>query len=153
MPQSNWRRCKKCYGLFFAGNPGSVGPGGGQQDFTGTPFNFNIDFAGDPRGGQPNWQWCQKWQGLFYGGIGGQIAAWGPSTATCPAGGGHSYAGSAGYRLHFEPTGGGGGGTWGNKCQGLFFAGAVGLTSGTRPAGGGTDYSGSGNDGLATIEP
>jgi hypothetical protein len=134
MPQSNWRRCKKCYGLFFAGNPGSVCPAGGQHDFTGTPFNFNIDFAGDPTGGQPNWQWCHKCQGLFYAGIGGQIAAW---------------VRRRGHALLVEyivtpgaPV---------TACTLSRQAGTVDLTSGTCPAGGGHNYGGSGNYGLATI--
>jgi hypothetical protein len=151
MPQSNWRQCHKCYSLFYGGLGGSVCPAGGQHDYTGTPHNFSIDFVGDQTGGQVNWQWCRKCQGLFYAGASGQLQAWGPSTGTCPAGGGHRYDGSAGYRLHFEPTGGESGWTYCNKCQGLFFAGTPDLTSGTCPAGGGHNYSGSGNYGLTTV--
>ena len=34
--QHDWRWCKKCQGIYFAGNPGSVCPAGGSHVKTGS---------------------------------------------------------------------------------------------------------------------
>jgi hypothetical protein len=88
--QPNWRRCRKCASLVFAG---STGPGacsaGGTHDHTGS---HNYHLAADVPGGQRKWRWCNKCQGLAFGG--GRL---GPGS--CAAGGVHNHAGSGDYAL------------------------------------------------------
>jgi len=136
MSQDNWRWCNKCQGLFFAGNPTSVCPAGGQHNPPATSGSADYildDNVGTPR--QANWRWCNKCQGLFFAGN--------PTTGACPARGGHDFSGSADYDLNMgaitgtqQPSW-----RWCNKCQGLFYGGNP--TTGNCPAGGGHTYSGS----------
>ena len=93
---------------------------------------------------QPNWAWCNKCQGLFYD----------PTVASslCPAGGTHTPAVQSQSGNYSLPHGVPADGTrqsdwrWCNKCQGLFFRGAV---AASRCPAGGThapaSQSGSGN--------
>jgi hypothetical protein len=146
MPQSGWRHCGKCQGLFFGGNRTSVCPARGAHtiatDIT-PPKNFTLWLKDDDPGYQGNWQWCNKCQGLFFGGepsgYWSGLAGWFPSTGVCPAGGSHAYEGSGGYVLgpdldQFRSFSAGW--AWCNKCQGLFRYQNT-LNSGTCPAGGG----------------
>ncbi len=136
--QDNWRMCKKCQGMFFAGNPGSKCPAGGSHDATSSG-NYDIpqgmpNWASVP--GQSNWRWCKKCQGMFFGGN--------ATDGVCPAGGTHNHTGSGDYKLIFNAWGSPAQSNWRmcKKCQGLFFAG----NSGSKcPAGGSHDSSGSGD--------
>jgi len=49
---------------------------------------------------QNNWRWCSKCQGHFFAGN--------PTSGACPAGGGHTFAGSGNYTLQFASEGTGG---------------------------------------------
>lgn len=137
MPQSNWRHCRKCQGLFFAGlaTTGAC-PAGGGHDYSQTPIpNYTLQDNSLGTPGQSNWRWCNKCQGLFFAGN--------FTTGTCPAGGGHDYTGSLNYTLNnFSLLGGDNNWRWCAKCQGLFTIAFV-LVS-PCPAGGTHDASGSG---------
>ena len=131
--QANWRWCRKCDGMFFGGNPGSVCPAGGSHDASASG-NYSLVHNTPSARGQANWRWCSKCQGLFFGGNSG---------SRCPAGGAHTAAGSGNYTLtqnarlilqdHWR---------WCRNCQGLFFGGNAGSDC---PAGGPHDSTGSGN--------
>ena len=47
--QLDWRRCNKCLGLFFGGNPGSKCPAGGEHSKTGD-YGFDAITI----------QWCSR---------------------------------------------------------------------------------------------
>ncbi len=132
--QQNWRWCKKCQGLFFAGNPGSVCPAGGTHVKTGSG-NYDLvqNWASAP--GQDGWRWCKKCQGLFFAGNPG---------SKCPAGGGHVMSGSGNYKLIFNAWGSPAQRDWRwcKKCQGIYFAGNPGSVC---PAGGSHVKTGSGD--------
>ncbi len=105
--QIDWQYCKKCEGLFFAGNNQSVCPAGGSHDDSASGGYVLSDLGG----GQPGWSWCGQCQGLFFTGN---------NSGVCPA---HSDAGSLNYAV---PTSGTGqlGWKYCDKCQGLFFNGS-----------------------------
>jgi hypothetical protein len=90
--QPNWRRCRKCASLVFAG---SVSPGacsaGGTHDHTGS---HDYHLANDVPGGQRAWQRCDKCQGLAFGGAR-------PGPGFCPAGGVHKHSGGDYLLAHF----------------------------------------------------
>lgn len=132
--QYNWRWCRKCQGVAFAGNAGSVCPAGGTHDHAGSG---NYALAHNTPGPivQANWRWCRKCQGLAFGGNPG---------SRCPVGGAHDHTGSGNYTLLHNVPGRAGQADWRwcRKCQGLAFGG----NSGSRcPAGGAHDHAGSGN--------
>jgi hypothetical protein len=98
--QSNWRWCKKCQGLAYAGGspagaqPHKNCPAGGVHDHLGS-MGYAIAMNDTSFPGQNNWRWCKKCQGLAYAG--------GSSPGACPAGGVHDHSGSADYTLaNFE---------------------------------------------------
>jgi hypothetical protein len=125
MAQINWQWCKKCEGLFFAGNSLGVCPAGGNHDDSGSG-GYALSDSG---AGQSDWKWCNQCQGLFF--VGNDLGV-------CPT---HSDTASGKYVL---PQSGGGqsGWKWCGKCQGLFFAvGGVGVCA----AGGAHDDSKSGS--------
>ena len=131
--QSNWRWCRKCQGMFFGGNPGSVCPAGGAHDQTASG-NYSLVQNTSAAHGQANWRWCNKCQGLFFGGNPG---------SRCPAGGAHVQVGSGIYRLvQNVPLVLQDRWRWCRTCQGLFFGGNAGSDC---PAGGPHDSTGSGN--------
>jgi Peptidase family C25 len=86
--QSDWKWCRRCQGLFYAGNgldktlcpawkphtPGSSRHHDpkGSGDYT---LNFRRARSADRAAGQPGWRWCSQCQGLFF-------AAGGPGV--CP---------------------------------------------------------------------
>lgn len=115
--QNNWRWCKKCQGLFFAGHAtqGKC-PAGGAHVKTGSG-NYHLiqNTAGAP--GQANWRWCSKCEGLHFAGN--------PTVGTCPAGGKHIKTASGNYQLVHNLSDVPGQSNWRlcNKCQGLYFAG------------------------------
>jgi rubrerythrin len=86
--QANWRWCRKCQGLAFAGNPSpGACPAGGQHDHSGSGnYHLPKDYGGLLLqllhiSSQENWRWCNKCQGLAFAGN--------PSPGACPAGGQH----------------------------------------------------------------
>jgi hypothetical protein len=136
--QSNWRWCRKCQGLFFAGNPGSRCPAdSGSHDQTGSGNNYSLRHNLPPIAGlQSDWRWCNKCKGLFFGGNSG---------SHCPAGGPHDKAGSGNYSLCHgieEDSHSQAGWRWCGKCQGLFFGGNPGSRC---PVNGAHDPTGSGS--------
>ena len=115
--QNNWRWCKNCQGLSYAGNP-SMGPcpAGGDHDHTDSAnytlaMNDPIFSAQTDR--QNNWCWCKNCQGLSYAGN--------PSMGPCPAGGDHDHTDSANYTLAMNDPifSGQNNWCWCKNCQGL----------------------------------
>jgi hypothetical protein len=97
--QSNWRWCRKCQGLMYAGTiPGIPHfgrcPAGGRHDPAGSgDYILAHDMPNAP--GQPDWRWCNKCQGLFFTGHIPGV----PDSGRCPAGGSHDPTGSGAYTL------------------------------------------------------
>jgi hypothetical protein len=91
--QGNWRWCKKCQWLTFAGNS-SLGscPAGGDHNHTGSADYILLCNTAFGSNQQPNWRWCNKCQGLTFAGN--------PSLGPCPAGGDHNHTGSSDYILY-----------------------------------------------------
>lgn len=136
MTQSDWRWCKKCQGLFFAGGQGmGVCKAGGHHDMSGSR-NYRLIHNQPTAAGQSDWRWCKKCQGLFFAG--------GKNMGRCPDGGNHDMSYSGNFTLiNDEPTAvGQSNWRWCKNCQGLFFAGH---NKGICPAGGGHDMSDSGD--------
>jgi hypothetical protein len=130
--QSNWRWCKKCQGLFFAGGAThGLCPSGGTHSTVGSG-NYKLSLGG---GGQAGWRWCSKCQGLYFCGTG--------SAGVCPAGGPHNGGSSGHYVLLQNNLSGQKDWRWCNKCQGLFFAGTSAGVCPAKP--GGHDKAQSGN--------
>ncbi len=125
--QGNWQYCKKCEGLFFAGNNPGVCPAGGTHDDSLSGGYLLSQSAP----GQSGWTFCQQCQGLFYAGA---------SPSVCPV---HTTSGAP----YFVPTAQDANadlqGEWlrCKKCEGLFFSPNG---TGSCAAGGGHDGSGSG---------
>lgn len=118
LPQRNWRSCRRCQSLFFAGNPTSGAcPLGGGHDRTGS-FNYLMPTydAPLPPQVQDGWRWCWRCQGMFFG----------PFVGRCPLGGGHQAVGSSNYAMYVHdgrsPRMQVGWRSCG-PCQSLFFAG------------------------------
>ncbi len=132
--QYGWRWCKKCQGLFFAGNSRGDCPAGGSHNLHGSA-SYGLVHNQAAAAGQHNWRWCKKCQGLFFAGN---------SQGVCPAGGSHDKSGSGDYALidNVAEVEGQHNWRWCKKCQGLFFAGG---SQGVCPAGGSHDKSGSGD--------
>jgi hypothetical protein len=93
--QRGWRFCRKCLGLWFAYN-GT----GGRCPANSSSAGHTLEGSGDyglAQGGnvgvneQVGWFWCSRCQGLWYG--------LNNTTGVCPAGGGHTNAGSGSYHL------------------------------------------------------
>jgi hypothetical protein len=142
MPQSEWRWCNKCQGLFFGGHQTSgCCPAGGGHNWEGSR-NYTLNYASEIGTGQSDWRFCHKCEGLFFGLGGG---------TQCPAGGGHDLTGSADYRLQRFPTAGQRGWRFCNRCYGLFYAGF--RTSGwcPRPGAGGHNFGGSDEYSLSMV--
>jgi hypothetical protein len=133
--QANWRWCRKCQGLAFAGSPSpGACPAGGLHDHQGSgDYTLIIGVPGAP--GQHNWRWCRKCQGLAFAGS--------SSPGACPAGGLHDHQDSSDYTLVTNGPGASGQNNWRwcRKCQGLAFAGSP--SPGACPAGGLHDHQGS----------
>ncbi len=79
--QDNWRHCGKCRSLFFATNPGSACPAGGEHAFGGGG-NYTLSVVGgvDPPG-QKDWRYCRKCHALFFTKSGNSRCPKGPGTA------------------------------------------------------------------------
>ena len=116
MVQTDWRRCSKCYMLFFNGAiPPTRCPAGGAHNGQFSQ-NYGVPF-GALGFWQPGWRWCKKCGVLFFG-----LNA---SKGVCPAGGAHDPSSSGDYTLgnnlnapvsldwrYWR---------WCSKCQGLFY--------------------------------
>jgi len=125
--QSGWRWCRKCQGLFFAGNPSQgVCPADAAAHDASQSGKYDVIFgetvAATPAGPgtfadfgqQGDWRWCSKCQGLFFAGH--------ATHGTCPADHmQHTSAGSGHYAV--KRGGPQQGWSWCHKCEGLFFAG------------------------------
>jgi hypothetical protein len=135
--QTGWRWCRKCEGLFFAGNPSQgvcaadIGPHDPNESGA-----YVIDLSDSAVVGQNLWRWCSTCQGLFFVG--------GGTLGRCPAGGSHTSDGSGDYILHQQPTGLStqAGWRWCRDCQGMYFGGGSG---GVCPAGAQHSAEGSGD--------
>jgi hypothetical protein len=98
--QYNWRWCRKCQGLAFAGNGGGgVCPAGGKHVHIGS-WNYNLQQDSPSAVGQCNWRWCQKCQGLAFAGSPADPAY----PKTCPAGGKHDHTISSNYCLFHDSS-------------------------------------------------
>ena len=134
--QDGWRWCRKCQGLWFAGNRtrGACPSGGGHQQ-TGSG-NYRLLNNSPGSGGQRDWRWCRKCQGLWFSGN--------QTDGICPAGGAQTRVGSGDYTLTTDS--GQRDWRWCRKCQGLWFAGN--RSDGICPGGGAHSQAGSGDSGL-----
>jgi hypothetical protein len=131
--QQDWRWCRKCLGMAYAGGAPGPCPAGGTHDHTASGnYGFPINAPWVP--GQRNWRWCRKCMGMTFGGA---------APAPCIAGGTHDLSASGEYTALRN---GQANWRWCSKCQCLAYgAGAP----GSCPAGGTHDHGGSGNYWLA----
>jgi hypothetical protein len=135
--QQDWRWCRKCLGMAFAGNGAGSCPAGGTHDHSASgDYGFFHNTPSAP--GQRNWRWCRKCAGMTLGG----------ASAPCPAGGSHDLTASGEYTVLRN---GQAGWRWCRKCQGLAFGGNP--APGACPAGGSHDQVGSGDYWLAAAPP
>lgn len=143
--QINWRWCRKCQGIWYAGWPHewaarlatSNCPVGGFHTYRGSGNYALIIGTPNVDGRQDGWRWCRKCQGLFYG------RNHPNQTGVCPQGGGHDSTRSGLYSLVHNTPNHPGQKDWRfcHKCEGLFFSRSV---QGVCPAGGNHDASRSG---------
>jgi hypothetical protein len=117
--QAGWRWCRKCQGMFFAGNPSKgVCPADSQPHDSSQSGRYAAIFGDNAPGRQGGWRWCRKCQGMFFAGN--------PSKGVCPADSQpHDSSHSRRYAAIFgdDAPGRQGGWRWCRKCQGMFFAG------------------------------
>jgi CubicO group peptidase (beta-lactamase class C family) len=139
--QNNWKWCKNCETMVYAGgaNAGHC-PAGGNHD-TSQGSNYLVPLNSPSAPGQSNWRWCNKCQALSFGG-----GAAGP----CSAGGQHDHTGSGNYTLQQNvtpvPADTQDQWKWCQKCHVLAYsANAASVCA----AGGAHDYTGSGNYAIA----
>lgn len=111
--QWNWRWCRVCQGLFYAGFSTSQCPGGGHHDGSQS-YDYGVQNFSSGSWTQGGWCWCNKCQGLFYGPY--------VSNSWCPASGHHNTNdGSYNYFVGMNTSGGQDGWRWCRRCQGLFY--------------------------------
>ena len=143
--QHDWRWCKKCECLAFAGHatPGKCAAGGKHNHSESGNYALIHNAPGVP--GQDNWRWCKKCECLAFAGH--------PQPGKCPAGGKHNHSESGNYTLlnNAPQAPGQKNWRWCKKCECLAFAGHA--TPGKCPAGGTHDHSGSGNYTLMQMAP
>jgi CubicO group peptidase (beta-lactamase class C family) len=143
--QNNWKWCKKCQTLAFAGNASLGGcPAGGTHD-PGSSGDYLVPLTSSGVVGQAGWRWCKKCQALSFAGT--------TSLGACAAGGQHDHTGSGHYVLATQGAGpvpeyGQDNWRWCKKCQVLAFAGQASL--GACAAGGQHDHTGSADFVLGT---
>jgi hypothetical protein len=138
--QPDWRWCRKCQGLFFAGNPDQGVCPADQHAHDPSQSGYYAVFFDDvslptQRGWLPTqrgWRWCRKCQGLFFAG--------GATQGVCPVGttllveSPHDGTQSAHYAVfvgdgfslpspNWPPQIGQAGWKWCHNCQSMFFAG------------------------------
>ena len=127
--QDNWRRCEKCFALFYDGfpNKGVCPMGGGHKAHLG--FNFYLRYDAPARmGDQSAWRYCDKCHAMFYDGY--------PNKGNCPAGGGHHAYGYKFTLPHDIPESAKTKSSWRycEKCHAMFYNALA--TKGSCPAGG-----------------
>lgn len=136
--QKNWRLCKQCGGLFYAGRDEGGCPKTGKGHDKSDSANYALHKNDPEAPEQHNWRWCKKCQGLFYAGR---------DENACPASGAHDGSGSADYIMHKKIEGQmimvQSDWRWCKKCQGLYHLN--GKDNGHCPAGGAHDGSTSGH--------
>lgn len=113
--QRNWRLCRTCQGLFFAGN-NSLGICPANPKGHDGSQSRNYVLSHNQGNGQANWSWCLKCQGLYFAGHPG-------SAGICPDGGIHNGRRSGNYILALGVGAGQENWRWCQMCEGLFFAG------------------------------
>jgi hypothetical protein len=100
-PQSDWRWCGKCQGLFYFvgpnGNSAGWCPAGGNHVIGAGSFNYSLPWGATD--GQSGWYWCSLCAGLFHGGS-YRVAGVCPSPAS--ATGNHAGTGSFNYGLAYS---------------------------------------------------
>jgi hypothetical protein len=77
--QNNWRWCKKCQSLWFAGSAGAGACPAGKGHDQSESGNYVLAVEDPTAPGQNNWRWCNKCQALTFAG--------GGIVGRCPAGG------------------------------------------------------------------
>jgi hypothetical protein len=87
--QANWRWCRKCAGLFFAGGAGGRCASGHAHDGSQSGSYTVLHNDANARG-QESWRWCRKCEGLFFAGGG---------ATQCPSGAAHDGTGSGAYKV------------------------------------------------------
>ena len=114
--QSDWRWCRKCQGLSFAGfaSAGQCSAGGLHDHEGSGDYALVVNDGAAP--GERDWRWCLKCQGLSRPGE--------SSPGACPAGGMHDHQDSGNYCLAVDNPSAPGQTNWKccNKCLGLSFA-------------------------------
>ncbi len=134
--QENWRWCKHCRGLFFAGHNDGVCPTNGRGHDKSGSGNYSLNYNEPKAPDQHNWRWCKKCQGLYFAGRNRNV---------CPAGGAHDGSSSGDYIMHERIDGWNVKSQlnwrWCKKCQGLYHLHRT--DNGHCPAGGDHDGSGS----------
>ena len=92
--QENWRWCRKCEGLTFAGNSDlGACPAKGTHDHTGSGnYQVLLNLPVSWPGYQGDWKWCNKCQALTF--------ADAPIVGTCASDGVHDHSGSGSYSVH-----------------------------------------------------
>jgi len=132
--QQEWRWCRNCLGMAFAGGAPGPCPAGGTHDHSASGnYGFTHNTPSAP--GQRNWRWCRTCMGMTFGGA---------APAPCPAGGMHDLSGSGEYTILRN---GQASWSWCQKCQSLAFGGAA--APGPCPAGATHDHAGSADYWLA----
>ena len=121
--QRNWRKCRKCQGLGYAGLGPTVRrscPQGSLHDFSGSAsYSLPLNLPDYP--GQHGWRRCKKCQGLAF-----QLPH---HQGECPGGGEHDLSDGGDYALAYQRAHGGSEENWKwcRKCQGLAYAKPDGL--------------------------
>ena len=87
---TNWRWCRKCQVLAYAGGTAGACAAGGTHDHAGSATYTVVRGL---RIRQDGWRWCRKCKGMVFAGTG---------PGRCPAGGGHDTTGSAAYSQLLE---------------------------------------------------
>ena len=86
--QENWRWCRQCQGLFYAGagtfGRCAAGPGGHTNAGSG---NYRLT-SGPSALGQHGWRWCRRCQSMFFSNA---------TAASCADGGLHDGTASGDY--------------------------------------------------------
>lgn len=80
--QTYWRRCKKCYAMYYGGFRDKYGncPAGGGHVMDGELYTLEHDRGASPTE-QRDWRFCNKCYVLFFDGF--------PNKGRCPTGNGH----------------------------------------------------------------
>jgi hypothetical protein len=127
--QNFWRRCDKCFALFYDGYADKgVCPAGGAHR-AGQSFSYLLRYDAPARmNDQSAWRYCDKCHAMFYDGY--------PNKGKCPAGGGHRAQGYNFTLPHDIPDSERSRATWRycEKCHAMFDNGQA--TKGSCSAGG-----------------